>query len=237
MGWLVSDRPLTHETPAAYLTRHYTGETEEARSEVLAASQVGRAVYMAVRHIHKTGEHAGCGYVYAAVVLVFNNAKDGFGRKAMTECSGPCEVDCPARITALLSPVEEIPDPGSAADWRARVAAAVAGRRAAAATARRLQPGQRLSLAKPLSFKQGQVIATEYEVVPTPRGRRGLFVRPVGQDFLCRLPVRLLAAGMPCPAAPEVPLQLMLLPRPPGERCRTPAQAGDCTETGKEDPP
>ena len=77
MGWLVSDLPLTHETPAAYLTRHYTGKTEEARSEVLAASQVGRAVYMAVRHIHKAGGHAGRGYVYAAIILVFNNARDG----------------------------------------------------------------------------------------------------------------------------------------------------------------
>ena len=40
MGWLVSDRPLTHETPAAYFTLSYTGETAEARSEGLAASQV-----------------------------------------------------------------------------------------------------------------------------------------------------------------------------------------------------
>ena len=125
MGWLVSDRPLTHETPADYLTRHYTNETEEARSEVLAASQVGRAVYMAVRHTHKAGEHAGRTYTYAAVILVFNNARDGFGRKSMSEFSGPCEVDCPARIMALLSPLEEIPDLGSAAGWRADVAAAV----------------------------------------------------------------------------------------------------------------
>ena len=69
MGWLVSDRPLTHETPAAYLARHYTGETVEARSVVLATSQVGRAVYMAVRHTHKAGEHAGQTYVYIAVMV------------------------------------------------------------------------------------------------------------------------------------------------------------------------
>jgi hypothetical protein len=36
MDWLVSDSPLTHETPAAYLTNKYTPETAEARSEVLA---------------------------------------------------------------------------------------------------------------------------------------------------------------------------------------------------------
>src|SRR4051794_30955512 len=140
---------------------------------------------MAVRHTHKTGEHAGQSYVYAAVIQVFNNAKDGFGRKSMTECSGPCEVDCPARIMALLSPVEAIPNPSYAADWRSRVAAAVVERRAVAATKRRFQPGQKPSLTEPLSFKKGQVIATEYEVVPTPAGRRGPLFRPVGQDFLC----------------------------------------------------
>lgn len=212
MGWLVSDRPLTHETPAAHFTRKYTGETAEARSEVLAASQVGRAVYMAVRHTHKAGEHAGRSYVHAAVILVFNNAKEGFGYKSMTECSGPCQVDCPARITALLSPVEDIPDPGYAADWRARVAAAVAERRALAATARRFLPGQRLSLTEPLSFKQGQVITTQYEVAPTPAGRRGPVFRPVGHDFLCRLPSRLLAVAMRCPPVPEESQQLALLP-------------------------
>ncbi|MBI0536938.1 hypothetical protein D9599_15315 [Roseomonas sp. KE2513] len=152
MGWLVADRPLAHETPADYLTRLYTNETDAARSEVLAASQLGRAVYMAVRHRHKTGEHAGRTYTFAAVILVFNNAKDGFGRKSMSECSGPCEVDCPTRIMALLSPVEEIPDPGSAADWRERVAVAVAERREAAAAAQRFRPGQRLHLTEPLGF-------------------------------------------------------------------------------------
>ncbi|MBI0538243.1 hypothetical protein D9599_22010 [Roseomonas sp. KE2513] len=214
MGWLVADRPLTHETPTDYLTRLYTNETDAALSEVLAASQIGRAVYMAVRHSHRTGEYAGRTYTFAAVILVFNNARDGFGRKSMSECSGPCEVDCPARIMALLSPVEEIPDPGSAADWRARVVAAVAGRREAAAAARRFQPGQRLHLTEPLGFQKGKVIATEFEVVSTPAGRRGPVFRPVGHGFLCRLPQRLLAVAMAAPspglAAPSV--QLALLP-------------------------
>lgn len=216
MGWLVADRPLTHETPADYLTRLYTNETDAARSQVLAASQVGRAVYMAVRHTHRTGEHAGRAYTFAAVILVFNNAKDGFGRKSMSECSGPCEVDCPARIMALLSPVEEIPDPGSAADWRERVAAAVTARQEAAAAAQRFRPGQRLHLTEPLGFQKGKVIATEFEVVSTPVGRRGPIFRPVGQTFLCRLPKRLLAVAMAAPSTgPAVPtraMQLALLP-------------------------
>ena len=214
MGWLVADRPLTHEMPADYLARLYTNETDAARSQVLAASQVGRAVYMAVRHSHRTGEHAGQAYIFAAVILVFNNAKDGFGRKSMSECSGPCDVDCPARIMALLSPVAEIPDSGSAADWRERVAVAIAERRKAAAAARRFRPGQRLHLTEPLGFQKGRVIATEFEVVPTPVGRRGPIFRPVGQNFLCRLPKRLLAVAMTSSAAvPSAPaVQLSLLP-------------------------
>lgn len=196
MGWLVSDRPLTHETPAAYLTRKYTGETVEARSEVLAASQVGRAVYMAVRHIHKAGEHAGRSYVYAAVILVFNNAKDGFGRKSMTECSGPCEVDCPASILALLSPVTAIPDPGSAATWRENVAAKVTRRHAVAASVHKLCPGQHVRLPRPVSFHDGTVTAAEFIVAPTPARRRGPVFRPVGHDFLCRLPAELLADAL-----------------------------------------
>jgi len=197
MGWLVSDRPLTHETPAAYLTRHYTGETAEARSEVLAASQVGRAVYMAVRHSHKTGDYAGQSYVYAAVILVFNNAKDGFGRKSMTECSGPCELDCPARIMALLSPVSEIPNPGSAAVWRESVAAEVTRRRAASASVHKLRPGQHVRLSRPVSFHDGTVTISEFIVVPTPARLRGPVFRPVGHDFVCRLPAELLAEALP----------------------------------------
>ena len=197
MGWLVSDRPLTHETPAAYLTRKYTGETAEACSEVLAASQVGRAVYMAVRHTHKAGEHAGQSYVYAAVILVFNTARDGFGRKSMTECSGPCEVDCPASIMALLSPVTEIPDPGSAATWRENVAAKVTRRRTLAASVPKLCPGQHVRLPRPVSFHGGTVTAAEFIVAPTPARRRGPVFRPVGHDFLCRLPAELLAEALP----------------------------------------
>ena len=40
MGWLVSDRHLTTETPAQYLTREYSNDSTEYRTEVLAASQV-----------------------------------------------------------------------------------------------------------------------------------------------------------------------------------------------------
>ncbi len=49
MGWLFLDAPLRHETPVQYLARQFTYEDEFRKAEVLAASQVGGAVYMAIR--------------------------------------------------------------------------------------------------------------------------------------------------------------------------------------------
>ena len=202
MGWLVSDRHLTTETPAQYLTREYSNDSTEYRTEVLAASQVGRAVYLAIRNSHQTGRYAGKTYTYAAIILVFNNAREGFGRKAMDGTAGLYEIDCPARIMALLSPIEEIPDPGYAADWRRRVREAVASRRTVAAAAKRLRPGQRIQITEPLSFNKGAVVTTEFVVSHTPVGRRGPVFTPVGQTFLCRLPKRLLGTAMIVPAQP-----------------------------------
>ncbi|BFL66259.1 DUF6927 domain-containing protein [Roseomonas mucosa] len=196
MGWLVSDRPLVRETPAEHLARDYTTDDERGRTEVLAASQVGRAVYMAVRRTERTGPRAGRPYTFAAVVLVFNNARDGFGRKDMDESAGTCEVACPPRIMALLTPVEELPSSGHAADWRARVESARLERHRVAASRKHLLPGQRVRITERLSFCKGAVVATEFEVVPTPAGRRGPIFRPVGHGFLCRLPTRLLAVAM-----------------------------------------
>ena len=200
MGWLVSDRPLVRETPAQHLTRDYTTDDEHGRTEVLAASQVGRAVYMAVRRTERAGPRAGRPYTFAAVILVFNNARDGFGRKDMDETASPCEVDCPPRIMALLSPVAALPSSGYAADWRARGEAARGERRKVAASRKHLLPGQRVQITEALSFCKGTVVATEFEVVPTPLGRRGPIFRPVGHAFLCRLPPRLLTVAMTVPA-------------------------------------
>jgi len=68
----------------------------------------------------------------------------------MTETMGPSQVDCPDRIIRLLSPVEEIPDPSYAAEWRSNVATAKERRR----TAR-----------KPFeSFQQGDTVRLPYSV-------------------------------------------------------------------------
>jgi hypothetical protein len=54
--------------------------------------------------------------VLAAVVLISNTQKHGFGYKDMTETMGPCECACPDRIMRLLSPVTAIPNPSYAAE-------------------------------------------------------------------------------------------------------------------------
>lgn len=187
MGWLFQDTPLRHETPAHYLTRAFSFEDEHRKVEVLAASQVGSTVYMAVRSTEKPMATSvrGYSYVFAAVILVRNNARDGFGYKDMSEAMGPCEVDCPDRIMRLLSPISEIPRPGYAADWRARVAQRKAERIAARVRTAELTPGTRLRTVRPLRF--GRVEASLFEAVETPRRRRGPVFVAVGHNFLCRL--------------------------------------------------
>ena len=93
-----------------------------------------------------------------------------------------------------------MPSSGYAADWRARVEAARGERRKVAASRKHLLPGQRVQITEPLSFCKGTVVATEFEVVPTPLGRRGPIFRPVGHAFLCCLPPRLLTVAMTVPA-------------------------------------
>jgi hypothetical protein len=64
-------------------------------------------------------------------VIVFRNSEIGFGDKEQDESQGPVQCLCLDRIMTLLSPVEDIPGPGSAANWRAQVAAVKAERTAA----------------------------------------------------------------------------------------------------------
>jgi len=119
MGWLFHNEKLRHEAPVQYITREFSHESETAKATVLAAAAVRGTIYAAIRTENKT---TGKTYVFCAVILFKNSERSGFGYKNMDESCGPCEVDCPDRILRLLSPVEEIPGPGYAADWRARVA-------------------------------------------------------------------------------------------------------------------
>jgi hypothetical protein len=118
MGWLFHNDMLQSQTPAEYIAEQYSRETDVYRVNVLATATVGGTIYAAIRNEIKG---ACAAYVFCGVFLFKNNKKDGFGYKSIDEAMGPCEVDCPDRIMRLLSPVEDIPDPGYAAEWRANV--------------------------------------------------------------------------------------------------------------------
>lgn len=201
MGWLFQDTPLRSETPAQYLARQFTFEDEHRTVETLAASQVGGAVYMAIRSTDKpsAANAGGRSYVFAGIMLVRNNARDGFGYKEMSEAMGPNEANCPDRIMRLLSPVSEIPNPGFAVEWRARVAQRKADRAAARTRAAELMPGARLRTAYALRF--GLIRTDLFEVAPTPSRRHSPVFLAVGHGFLCRLRPEHIAGAARLPSA------------------------------------
>jgi hypothetical protein len=118
MGWLYQNDPV--EDPVAYLTDKYNCDGHTRIWLVLAAARVSNTVYIAIR---STDKATAASYVFAAVILISNTKKHGFGYKDMDESVGPCQCDCPDRIMRLLTPITDLPNPGYAADWLARVAA------------------------------------------------------------------------------------------------------------------
>lgn len=183
MGWLYQNNMLEHQTPAEYVAQHFTNETPARKTTVLATATVGGAIFAAVRNeINATGET----YVFAAVILYRNNRRDGFGYKDMEETMGPAEADCPDRIMKLLSPVENIPSPGYAAEWRARVAAAKERRAAMRKASGQLVPGAIVRLPHPVTFCKGAFEADAFTFIQH-RKRTAVFAPLSRPGFLCRL--------------------------------------------------
>ena len=188
MGWLYKHDPI--DDPVAYLTGQFTHTSEQRTNRVLDAARVASTVYMAIESTDKT---TGKSFVFAAVILISNTRKHGFGYKDMTETMGPCECACPDRIMRLLSPVTDIPNPSYAADWRARVAAhkkAAAELRTKRAS---LRPGSFVTLERAVSFRDGtaaSVFRMRFVQRKTP------IFEPVDRPgFLCRLRAADLAAA------------------------------------------
>jgi hypothetical protein len=183
MGWLFHNEKLRHQTPMQYITKEFTCEGPTERATVLAAAAVGNTIYAAIRNEDK---ETGRAYVFAAVVLFKNNERNGFGYKDMDESMGPCDVDCPDRIMRLLSPIEDLPSPGYAAEWRAKVNAARGSRRALNATRQRLTPGCIVRLTHPAVFKSSGVEADTFTLLEF-RKRTPIFA-PVSHPWMrCRL--------------------------------------------------
>ena len=197
MGWLYKYYPI--DDPVAYLTDQYTHDGEHRTYRVMAAARVANTVYMAVKVTEKA---TGNSYVLAAVILISNTRKHGFGYKDMDETVGPCECACPDRIMRLLSPVTEIPNPSYAADWRARVAARKKAGAELRAKRKKLLPGSIVTLEREVTFRDGTK-ATAFRM-RFVRRKTQVFEPIDRPGFWCRLPAASLAAATitPTDAAP-----------------------------------
>ena len=188
MGWTQKRDPV--DDPLAYTTNRYNYDGEQCTYQVLGASRVANTIYMAVRFTEKA---TGKSTVLAAVILISNTRKNGFGYKDMDETMGPSECACPDRIMRLLSPIEDIPDPSCAAAWRARVAVhkkSAAERRAKRAT---LRPGCVVTLGHAVTFPDGTTAAAFRMLFL--RGRTPVFEPVDRPGFRCRLAAATLAAA------------------------------------------
>lgn len=154
MGWLYKHDPIND--PVAYLTDQYNHDGEHRTYRVLTAARVANTVYMAVKITEKTTGNA---YVLAAVILISNTRKHGFGYKDMDETMGPGECACPDRVMRLLSPIEDIPNPSYATEWRARVAAHTKAAAELRTKRASLRPGSIVTLEREVSFRDGTTAA------------------------------------------------------------------------------
>ena len=61
--------------------------------------------------MRSTDKKTGRSFVFAAVIMISNTKKHGFGYKDQSESMGPYQYDCPQRIIRLLSPIADFPMP------------------------------------------------------------------------------------------------------------------------------
>ena len=191
MGWLFHSEKLRHQTPAEYLTQHFTHDSESYSATVIATATVRGTVYAAIRNLNKG---TGAGYIFCAVILFKSSDKDGFGYKDMDDGTGPCEADCPERIMRLLSPLSDIPSPGYAAEWRARVIERRATRTASQQASKALRLGDVIRLPAAVSFPGRGVTADRFRLIE--RRKQTPIFEPVERPGMrCRLRRSTLAAA------------------------------------------
>lgn len=189
MGWLYQHDPVND--PVAYLTRELTQDNKRRSLQPLDAARVGNTVYLAVQSTDKT---TGCSYVFAAVILISNTKKHGFGYKDMDESMGPCECACPERIMRLLSPLADLPNPSrAAAEWRAKVAAHREEQRRQRELRQSLRVGSTVTMPNPIRFRGGAV-ASKF-VITRFRRKTPIFLSLDGPEFYCRLTSAALAVA------------------------------------------
>jgi hypothetical protein len=188
MGWMFQRDPV--DDPVAHLIRKFTYEDDTHSLLPLDGARAGNAVYLAVR---STDKKTGRSFVFAAVILISNTKKDGFGYKDQDEACGPGEYACPRRIMRLLSPLSDLPRIGYAADWRASVEAWHEEQRRLRHQRQSLRVGSVVSLAKPTRFPGG-LTASQFRVAYFRR-RTPIFEAVDRPGFYCRLRGDTLAAA------------------------------------------
>jgi hypothetical protein len=188
MGWLFQRDPV--DNPVAHMMSKFTYEDDSCRQQPLDGARAGNTVYLAVR---STDKKTGRSFVFAAVILISNTKKDGFGYKDQTEIMGPCQYDCPQRIMRLLSPLAELPRVGYAADWRASVAARHDELRQQQKLRNSLRVGHIVTLPDAVRFSGG-ITARSFRVAHFRR-RTPIFEALDRPGFYCRLRSATLAAA------------------------------------------
>jgi|GraSoiStandDraft_24_1057298.scaffolds.fasta_scaffold128274_1 hypothetical protein len=180
MGWLYRDEPI--DDPLAYLKAKYNYDCETHTLQTLDGARVRNTVYLAVR---TTEKKTGRSFVFAAVILISNTKKDGFGYKDQHESMGPNECACPQRIMRLLSPLADLQHVGYAAEWRAQVAAWHDEQRARRQRRNSLRVGNVVTLPADVRFSGG-ITARSFRVAHFRR-RTPIFEALDRPGFYCRL--------------------------------------------------
>ena len=180
MGWLFQHDPI--DDPLSYLTKKYNYDCETHTLQTLDGARAGNTVYLAIR---STDKKTGCSYVFAAVILISNTKKDGFGYKEQDEGMGPHQYDCPQRIMRLLSPIDDLPHARYSADWRAGVAAWHENNRKQRQRRNSLRVGSVVTLPHAIRFPDG-FTAPRFRVAHFRR-RTPIFEPLQCPGFYCRL--------------------------------------------------
>jgi hypothetical protein len=188
MGWLYHNEPI--DDPLGNLKAKYNYDCDSHTLQTLDGARVRNTVYLAVR---STVKETGRSFVFAAVIMISNTKKHGFGYKDQTESMGPNQFDCPLRIIRLLSPVADLPHAGYTGEWRARVAAHHNEQRQRRQRRTSLSVGSIVTLPAATRFSGG-ITASEFRVAHFRR-RTPIFEAVDRPGFLCRLRAATLAAA------------------------------------------
>jgi hypothetical protein len=130
MGWdrftRYSDAPRTAPAIEAFLRNLYTWSDADTKRTVVGYEKVPGAAFVAL-HVEPLTPAEGHRHPFTtAIVVLLENEGGALAWKTMDEGAGPYEARASADFLKLLSPLELLPYPTYAAEWRKRVLAGCA---------------------------------------------------------------------------------------------------------------